>query len=270
VYQLAVLEDGFDEAGIPQGIVLATVGVEGEGQEHEIVKSIRMYNLASLTSLATYFATQSDARALELARPKDWSPQEPKRTLRKSHKHHHGSLTRGVRSFRASDTTSFNANQSSLAIPPFPTNAPRSPHRSPNPSTTPLPRAPPQHQDSTNSTDSWDMVDDIPLRWATDYVPLATPNSRLAGSCVLFFELWKNDSHSARGAAMLAIATKTNILLYETPKGERAFRFVKVCRDTQFVQSFAPTVNTDHSSLSHRNSILHNPRGASTLSTKQQ
>lgn len=30
---------------------------------------------------------------------------------------------------------------------------------------------------------------------------------------------------------MLAVATKANILLYETPKGERAFRFVKACHE---------------------------------------
>jgi hypothetical protein len=269
VYQLAVLEDGFDENGIPQGVVLATVGVDGEGQEHEVIKSIRIYNLASLTSLATYFATQTDARTLDLARPKDWSPQEPKRTLRKSYRHHnHNSLTRGVKSFRASDISP-NANQSSLGIPPFPVNTTRSPNRSPNPSASPLPRVPPQHQDSTNSTDSWCMLDDIPLRWATDYVPLATPNSRLANSSVSFFELWKNDSNSNCEAAMLAIATKTSILLYET-KGERAFRFVKVCRGAQFAQSPVPTVRADCSSLSHRNSTLHKLRGASALSIKQQ
>lgn len=256
MYQLALLEDGFDEIGIPQGVVLATVGVEGEGQEHETVKSIRIYNLASLTNLATYFATQTDAQTLELARPKDWSPQESKRTLKKTNKHYHSSLARGVRS----------TTQSSLVIPPFPINAPRSPNRSPNPPAVSLPRLPPQHQDSTSSTDSWSIVDDVPLRWATDYVPLATPNSRLANSSVSFFELWKSDSN---GAAMLAIATKTNILLYET-KGERAFRFVKVCRGAQFAHSPAPTVRTDRSSLSHRNSIPHNPQGASTLSTKQQ
>lgn len=224
-----------------------------------------MYNLASLTSLATYFATQTDARTLELARPKDWNPQEPKRTLRKSNRHQrHSSLARGVRSFRASDVP-LNANQSSLGIPPFPANAPRSPNRSPIPSASPLPRVPPQHQDSTNSTDSWCMLDDLPLRWATDYVPLATPNSRLASSSVSFFELWKNDSNGSCGAAMLAIATKTSILLYET-KGERAFRFVKVSRGAQFAQSL---VLADCSSLSHRNSTPHNLRGASTLSIKQ-
>jgi hypothetical protein len=252
VYQLAVLEDGLDETGTPQGVVLATVGEEGEGQDRETVKSIRIYNLASLTNLATYFATQPDVRPLELARPKDWSPQEPKRSLRKSFKPH--SRTHRVRS------TSLNANQGSLVIPPFPSTATRSPNRSPNPSATPLPRVPPQHQDST---DSWCMLDDIPLRWATDYVPLATPNSRLANSSVSFFELWKNDSN---GAALLAIATKTSILLYET-KGERAFRLVKVCRGAR---SPTPTVRTDRSSLSHRNSILHNPQETSVLSTKQQ
>jgi len=237
VYQLAVLENGFDQSGIPQGVVLATVGVEGESQEHEIIKSIRMYNLSSLTSLATYFATQPDARTLELSRPKDWSPQESKRTLRKAHKHNnHGSITRGIRSFRATDAMTPHSTQSALVTAPFPIHAPRPSIREPNPFITPLPRAPPRHQDSTSSTDSWDMVDDLPLRLATEYVPLATPNSRLASSSVLFFELWKNDSHGGRGTAMLAIATKTNILLYETPKGERAFRFVKVCRGARFAQ----------------------------------
>ena len=222
-----------------------------------------MYNLASLTSLATYFATQTDARALELARPKEWSPQEPKRTLRKSNRHqqHHSSLTRGVKSFRASDAP----NRSSLVVPPLSVNIPRSPNRSPNPSASPLPRAQPQHQDSTGSTDSWCMLDDIPLQWASDYVPLATPNSRLAHSCVSFFELWKHDSNGSGGAAMLAIATKTSILLYET-KGERAFRFVKVCRGVQLAQS---PVRTDCSSLSHTQEF-YTPQAARSISFVHQ
>jgi hypothetical protein len=44
---------------------------------------------------------------------------------------------------------------------------------------------------------------------------------------VLFYDL-KVDENRRRGGALLAIAAKSNILLYETPKGERAFRFVKV------------------------------------------
>lgn len=207
------------------------VGVEGEGQEQEIVKSIRMYNLASLTNLAASFATQPDTQLLELSRPKDWSPQEPKRSLRKSHRYNsHGSITHGVRSFRATDAMAPHSPQGSLVTPPFPLTSPRSRSRSPNPSPIFPPRATPRHQDSASSTDSWDMVEDLPLRWATEYIPLATPNSRLANCSVLFFELWKSKSNDGRGTAMLAIATKTCILLYETPKRERAFRFVKVCR----------------------------------------
>lgn len=95
-------------------------------------------------------------------------------------------------------------------------------------SNTSLPQ--PRHQDTADSGESgWEVVDDLPLRWATDFVSLATPNSRLANSLPQFFKLWKNDTMGGRGTAMLAISTKTNILLYETPKGERAFRFVKVC-----------------------------------------
>ena len=87
--------------------------------------------------------------------------------------------------------------------------------------------SPPKHQDSQDSTDSWDMVDDLPLRWASDYVNLASAGSKLAMSQVLFFELWKNEG-VARATSMLAVATKGCILLYETPKGERSFRFIKV------------------------------------------
>lgn len=69
--------------------------------------------------------------------------------------------------------------------------------------------------------------EDLPLRWATDYVPLATPNSRLANQSVLFFELHRS-ADRGRVTARLAVATRQNILLYETMHGERAFRFVKV------------------------------------------
>jgi len=87
--------------------------------------------------------------------------------------------------------------------------------------------SPPKHQDSLDSADSWDMVDDLPLRWASDYVNLATTGSKLATSHVLFFELWKNEG-VGRSTSMLAVATKSSILLFETPKGERSFRYVKV------------------------------------------
>jgi hypothetical protein len=82
--------------------------------------------------------------------------------------------------------------------------------------------------ESSESTASWDVVDDLPLRWATNYVALSAPGSRLTNVSVHEFSLHINDDRRTRGGAMLAVVTKSNILLYETPKGERAFRFVKV------------------------------------------
>ena len=73
----------------------------------------------------------------------------------------------------------------------------------------------------------WDVVDDLPLRWATDYVPLAVPGSRLMNASVLTYALWRNDDQP-RGSALLAVAIKSAVLLYESPRGERAFRFIKV------------------------------------------
>ena len=84
----------------------------------------------------------------------------------------------------------------------------------------------------THSMDSidetWDVVEDLPLRWAFDYVSLAISGSRLANTSVLFYDIWSDSTTNGRKGALLAVATKSTILLYETPKGERAFRFVKV------------------------------------------
>jgi hypothetical protein len=82
--------------------------------------------------------------------------------------------------------------------------------------------------DSDGSTASWDLVDDLPLRWASDYVLLSNSGSRLAHTNVLFYETWSDESSRGHKGTLLAIATKSAILLYETPKGERSFRFVKV------------------------------------------
>ncbi len=71
------------------------------------------------------------------------------------------------------------------------------------------------------------MVEDFPLRWAADYVPLAAAGSRLASASALFFEL-RTDVQGHRGHTYLAVATNSSVLLYESQKGERAFRFVKV------------------------------------------
>lgn len=92
-----------------------------------------------------------------------------------------------------------------------------------------------KRQTTTASADaSWDIVDDLPLRWATDFVPLASAGSRLASTSVISYALWHEGGAGPGGGrhgrrALLAVATKYNIFLYETPKGERAFHFVKVC-----------------------------------------
>jgi hypothetical protein len=67
------------------------------------------------------------------------------------------------------------------------------------------------------------------LRWATDYVSLSRPGSKLAGLSVMFFELWKDLSGGpGTERTYLAVATRQCIFLYESIPGERAFRAVKV------------------------------------------
>jgi hypothetical protein len=47
------------EGGTPQGVVLALVGPDAESsRDQETFRSLRMYNLASLISLAMYTVTQ--------------------------------------------------------------------------------------------------------------------------------------------------------------------------------------------------------------------
>lgn len=100
---------------------------------------------------------------------------------------------------------------------------------------------------SSIDTTSWDVVDDLPLRWATDFVPLAQPGSRLANAAILFFEVFKGEQ--ALGRTMLAIATKASILLYETPQGTRAFRFVKASISRIFRKTFAHKLNRNSGRL---------------------
>ncbi len=46
---------------------------------------------------------------------------------------------------------------------------------------------------------------------------------------VFTYALWRNDDQP-RGSTLLAVAIKSAVLLYESPKGERAFRLIKVGR----------------------------------------
>jgi len=162
------------------------------------------------------------------------TPGNPHRgSIRKGHKHHL-SITKGLKSLSIDD-------QSQSFPRPFRHDSLSPVHSSPgiSPSTSSInnvfidelrgPRlsfTPTQSMDSIDET--WDVVEDLPLRWASDYVSLAISGSRLANTSVLFYDIWSDPATSGRKGALLAVATKSTILLYETPKGERAFRFVKV------------------------------------------
>jgi hypothetical protein len=175
------------------------------------------------------------AQPLDLRRPSSWQQQE---TPKKKHGRH-ASLAKGLKSLILESPIveraphPFNArsaplDQTASRIPP-PTR-PNDKTFSPGSSRLRLER-----DDSNDSAASWDVIDDLPLRWATDYVPLASPGSRLSSMSVLAYDLRLSDDIQSRGGALLAVTTKTAILLYETPKGERAFKFSKarICHGTR-------------------------------------
>jgi hypothetical protein len=241
VCQMSLLEVEESAGGIAHGVVLVLVGAESQSpgaKDSDLPRSLRMYNLASLINLAkwavaekvsvinvmTYAAPDSHlqgARPLDLHRTSNWQAQTPPR------RHKRETLARGLETLIGASLTHPSdqpaASYSTLLLPspvagssanvhPKPTNEPTPGRLSPN---------------RRNTTSSWDVVEDQPLRWATDFVPLATSGSRLSNATILSYALWTDDSRKGRGGRLLAVATKNNILLYETPKGERAFRFVK-------------------------------------------
>ncbi|KAG0703899.1 hypothetical protein DFH29DRAFT_1040426 [Suillus ampliporus] len=203
VYQMSILEyeDGGESA--PQGVVLALVGPEvdgcpSSGAQQESPRTLRMYKLASLTSLAKWTISQQGSQPVDLRRSSDWHPQE---TPVKKHRPAH-SITKGLRSL-ITEPPSGSRRASFLAS-----------------SIT-------KRQQTPAKKDSWDVVDDLPLRWATDFTSLSSTGSRMSNSGVVSYALWHEGSTSSTRRALLAVATKTNIFLYETPRGQRAFHFVK-------------------------------------------
>lgn len=215
VYQLSILEYEDIGEGTPQGVVLALVGPDPDAPSasnghQESLRSLRMYNLASLMSLARWIITQQTPNAVDLRRASDWNVQQ---TPVKKHRSA-SSITRGLKN---------------LII--------ESPPRTQQVATTSyesyLSAQSPKRQGTTTPADSsWDVVEDLPLRWATDFVPLASPTSRLASMSAIAYALWQEGGPGPGGGrhgrrTLLAVATKYNIFLYETPKGERAFRPVK-------------------------------------------
>ncbi|KAG7097401.1 hypothetical protein E1B28_004751 [Marasmius oreades] len=221
VFQMSLLE--VDESGeeTPQGVVLLLVGPESDspsGKDSEALRVLRMYNLASLTSLAKWAIAQKGSHPLDLRRPSQWNAQQ---TPTKRHRPSN-SITRGLKSLIDSPSNQPSDQSSSYHTLLSSTGQGLSGARSDSS----LRKASPQRTDSDDS--SWDVIDDLPLRWAADFVPLATPGSRLSNLSALSYALWSGDTRSnGRTGRMLAIATKSNILLYEAPKGERAFHFVK-------------------------------------------
>ncbi|KAH9960520.1 hypothetical protein BC827DRAFT_1268217 [Russula dissimulans] len=214
VFQMSLLEVEEIGESTPQGVVLFLVGCDSEnGKDQEQTRILRMYNLAGLISLARWAISQKGARPLNLHRPPGWHPHQS--TSKKHKRRHSGNLTKGLRSLMLDSsqppepTSSY---QSILQISPGVPRRSEFKHSS---------------QARLSAIDSgWDVVDDLPLRWATDYVPLAVPGSRLMNASVLTYALWRNDN-LPRSSALLAVAIKSAVLLYESPKGERAFRFVK-------------------------------------------
>ena len=170
--------------------------------------------------------TPKGTKPLDLHRMANWqSPNTPSKKHRAQ-----GSLARGIKSLI--DTPQSHNGQQEFGSAPqaqgflSPTGSTASAFPSSNASSSSR-RSPSSRRNSGES--SWNVVDNLPLRWATDFVPLAVPGSRLVGATVVTFATWSDDTRKGRmGGQLLAIATKTNILLYETPKGERAYRFVKV------------------------------------------
>ncbi|KAJ7832556.1 hypothetical protein B0H14DRAFT_3712123 [Mycena olivaceomarginata] len=95
-------------------------------------------------------------------------------------------VARGLKSLVPTATSSSSgASESSSSYQPLLT-----PQSSQRPSLAAPVRPPPR----TNSDESsWEMVDDLPLRWAQDFVPLALAESRLVNASVLSFSLWTRD-----------------------------------------------------------------------------
>ncbi|KIM46555.1 hypothetical protein M413DRAFT_441642 [Hebeloma cylindrosporum] len=224
VYQMTILESEDHGSGTPQGVVLAIVGPAHDSpttsKDPEQLRAARMYSLSSLISLARWtIAQKGTTKPLDLHRMSSWqTPSTPSKRHRTQ-----GSIARGLKSLIESPNHAPPEPSSSyhafLSSPPTTGSSLKSPHPSEF-------GGPPARKNSDES--GWDMVEDLPLRWATDFVPLAVPGSRLVGASVVGFATWSDESRKGKmGGQLLAIATKSNVLLYETPKGERAYRFVK-------------------------------------------
>jgi hypothetical protein len=146
-------------------------------------------------------------------------------SFNRKHKHSR-SLTKGLRSLITNEHTSSDAT-------PKGTNSKHSRSSSLKEKTASAGQT--SHTPSTTTTEfNWEAHDEAALRLATDYVPLGQPSSKLSSLDISSFDLYQSGSYGGSSAfALLAIASKSTILLYEASAGERVFRFHKVtdCND---------------------------------------
>ncbi|CAE6468462.1 unnamed protein product [Rhizoctonia solani] len=273
VWQMALLESQDMGGSNPQGTVLALVGAEAnetavDRKGSEPLRTIRMYNLASLTSLVKWSVTGKEAHPLDLRRPANTnSTRSPKK--------HKPSSSSVFNSFKAMfidspQSSHIQPYDPSAAASPAGSASSLAPPRQDTRSTSPS-RPTPNRSLLSDTPGEWDIIEDLPLRWATDYVSLSRPGSKLSGLSVMFFELWK-DLSGGPGAerTYLAVATRQCIFLYESIPGERAFRAVKEfytplpARSVRFVQQLSSssdpgftTVSRSFSSISSRAPTQH-------------
>ncbi|KAF8897886.1 hypothetical protein BD779DRAFT_1608371 [Infundibulicybe gibba] len=259
VLQMNILEVENLGDGVPQGVVLILVGPESDspgGKDQDCLRTLRMYNLASLSSLARWAVSQKGAHPLDLSRQCSLQTQQ---TSIRRHRHQ-GSIARSLKNF-------IDAPQPSYPTP----NVPYRPQLSPfppgssNPSISPSPgRLSPNRRGSGES--SWDVVEDLPLRWATDFVPLAANGSRLGNTSIISYALWNDDHRQGRGGQVLAVATKTAILLYETPKGSEFYTPMTPRHVTFFQQLVQDTYRTSPELSPSRSS--HHRRSDSSITIR--
>ncbi|KAJ6560213.1 hypothetical protein B0H19DRAFT_1376026 [Mycena capillaripes] len=194
------------------GAVLMLIGPTPESSLVEAQRTIRMYRLTSLVSLAKWAVATKGAHPLNVGS----SSAQQKQTMSETKNHSRmSSFGRGLKSFFAK----------SAEAQPEPI----------RPSFTPSPFIDSPALNSSATTPSPHLMDALPLRWARDFVPLAgAAGLRLLHTSVISFSL-RTKSYKLGGyycPIHLAVAIKSGVLLYESPVWDRpgAFRFIKEFR----------------------------------------
>ncbi|KAG6844526.1 hypothetical protein H0H87_006182 [Tephrocybe sp. NHM501043] len=203
VLQLSFLEAGeCGDDGIPQGAVLALVGPSAGTKAGGWDRSIRIYNLTSLTNLAKWAVDQKGKSPLNLGG-------FPGQISRHSHSRH-VTLPRSLKSLIGHEAEAQSGASYDLLLSPV--SAARK-----------LTFPPQSTLDADECNPEWDMVDEtFQLRWTKDFVSLA---SNISSLHVVSYALWGD---GAMGGSLLAVATKNSIFLYESPATKRHFQVVKV------------------------------------------